>query len=417
MNLTPAYIEGFAEVCADIGLSEKQAAALLEVAATHLDLKNPEFAAGFKEAMEKAAGFQAPDLTGAFSAPDPGIAKGMTGAGWGALAGGALGLASILKPSLARGPGGKGLLAKLTHNGKGFLNPGATGRLSHMVPDVRAAKRIAERMGPTMTAMNMPWKPKLESRLRYGMRRFFGPNNTRIFGGAAVGAGAGAVINNQQNILSGYGSNMPVMDHWLPENMNANGVQPQGQQSTGGGGFGDRLPPSPYDPVGSFSVFGQGGQGGQGNSQPANIGSQLDSQMQQLQGQMKDPSSIDNALHNNRIRSQMADLERLRVRQNSTSAITSGNHRSEMAQAGHSIAQKLKEVEKAISTRESRAGGAASWMERSGGPTTLSNFVPQLMNKALGNEAGAQQISAELQELYRARQALNQQLAQSGQNR
>lgn len=418
MKLTSEYIEGFVGVCAEVGLSEKQASVLLEVAAAHLDLKDPEFAEGFKTAMEKAA-FQAPDLTGAFSAVNPDLARGATGAGWGALAGAGLGAASLLRPSIGRGAGGKGLLAKLNPKLKGFLNPAAMSRNVKMVPNVGAAVRNAGKGLPGGPSVAMGWKPKLEGRLHFAARRLMGPDTKKMMAYTGLGAGAGAGINMNQNLLSGYGSNMPALDQWLPDNMSPDGVRGRSQPGApgaaqAGGSFGgNRRPPSPYDPVSSFDVNGAGAVGGAVGGAAA---SPLDQRMSALESQMDRSGTIDAALHNNRIRKQMADLERQRVRENADASIHGGRHSAQMARAGNSIAEKLKQVTRAIETREGRAGNAAAFMERNGGPTTLSNFLPQMLGKALGTEAGGQQISAELQELYRARQVLNQQLAQAGQN-
>jgi len=407
--ISQSFIDGFAGVCMDVGLTEKQASILLEVASVLLDAHNPDYAKGFANTI-KQAGFldTTPDLTGAFSAPDSTIAKGTTGFGLGALAGGALGLASILKPSIGRHAGG--LLMKLQHNGKPMFNLGAARRFTPQLD--RAALRAALPQGVQVgqrAVMDVPIVPKYESRLRTYARRLMGPNMSRLVGGAAAGGAVGAPLNAHYGWFSGYGKNVPTMDHWLPDVLSADTPSAPGQGAAGA--------PSMLDPLPSFHTPVGGTFGNAGGSQAGQNGpTQIDRDMAALQSQLRPPGSPEAALHNNRIRRQLADLERARVRQYSDAAIAGGAHRSSMAAAGSSIADKLKDVEKAISDREQRAGNAGAWLERSGGPTTLGKMLPQAWNSLVGNEAGLRQITAELQQLYQARNILNRQLAASGQN-
>lgn len=418
MKFNEDYIQGFVEVCNAVGLSEKQASVLLEVAASHEDLKDESFRNGFIGAMEKAADrhdFFMPDLQGAFSAPQGDIAKGMKGFGIGGALGGGLALASLLKPSIGRGPGGRGILARLNPSRLPMFNRTAV-RGSKIVPDMGMAKRLWRATGSPATGMAMPLKNKSENLLSYGARRLMGPGNSRLAWGAGLGGAAGAAANIKYDLFSGYGHQVPAMDHWLPDNISASGLPGTSNAqapSQGGSSSISRNPSSPYDPIGSFDVNTTAGATAGLGSAP--LSNPVDTRIQDLRNQMDNSGTIQGALANNRLRKQIADLERQRVDTSSLNSINGGNRRSELAHAGQSIADKLFEVERAIKDRESRAGHAAAWMERTGGPTTIGNMLPQLWNKVVGNEAGAQQISAELQQLYRSRDILNQQLSQSGQ--
>lgn len=422
-TFSEAFIEGFISTCVYKGVPENAACELLKKAQEReMALEDPDWKKGFAEALEKAASMM-PD---AFSAPPKGVGDFGMGAGLGGLGG--LGLAALalggprvgLKavPALGR----KALTMSWKKPTVDFFSHGVT-RGMRDVPLTRITNKLirAGKLPPGSPAMTVP---KPENYLKYLLRRSMGTGNAVLAGGAGAGALAGGAANAATGALPGTGFGLPIpgKDNWLPSYI---GDVPAGGSAGGAPAAG----PSGGYP-GAGSVWRQpggfatdlgpgGGVGGQSGPTYSNsrFNSQelrgLDSEISQLQSQLSVGGGIMGASGNQRVNERMRQLLARRAELASGIAQETGGLRRDQARAGQGIADKLKQVERAIRTREVNAQGASSWMESSQSPG-FGGAWRRGLNSITGFDSGAGQLDAELRQLYDMRKQLQAEQARVG---
>lgn len=408
------WITGFITQCVKAGLPEKAACVLLRKAQEEeLMQSDPDWRAGFTQTMSKFAS----QLDGMFSAPDKAVGDFGVGAALGGVAGLGLGAAALLRPRIgmkALAGGEHALTASLNPRKLPFFNSGVTREVFDKPMNRLTNRLVAHGRLPSGSPPIM--MPKKENIFRYLTRRVAGPGNMVLGGSAAAGGLLGGVANATTGALpgTGFGLSVPNKDNWLPSYLGDTPGAAPGDATTGAvaQGYGNNgMPNSVWKMPGGFST--DIGPGGGTVAPPTYANSRhnaqalqsIDNEMGSLQQQMHADGSLHGALGNHHLQNRMQELQFQRNRIMQSLARETGGLRQDQARAGQGIADKLREVERAIHAREIHAQGASQWLERSADPG-LGGMLRRGWNSLTGYEGGATQLDAELRQLYNMRAQL-----------